>query len=165
MCTEEWMHISCNHDLTILLSVAVHCSTSTQQLCSLTKCTLSACSTHCVFTCHGTITIAPPPPSQLSVCMTKVGKAWHRSLCVTMWVARHNVSSWATKQASGGSRILKRGFQCALDCYTWQSAIKQAKHGSGGIPPPEEKILVSDLLRLFLVPFWGWNSKSWMTYC
>ena len=56
------MHISCNHDLTILLSVAVHCSTSTQQLCSLTKCTLSACSTHCVFTCHGTITIAPRPP-------------------------------------------------------------------------------------------------------
>ena len=57
------MHISCNHDLTLLLSVAVHCSTSTQQLCSLTKCTLSACSTHCVFTCHGTIAIARPPPN------------------------------------------------------------------------------------------------------
>ena len=146
MCTEEWMHISCNHDLTLFLSVAVHCSTSTQQLCSLTKCTLSTCSTHCVFTCHGTIAIAPPPPPT----MTKVGKAWQRSLCVTIWVTRHNVSSWATKQASGGSRILKWGFQCALDRYTWQNVIKQAKHGSGGMPPLKKRFWV----QTFWDHFW-----------
>ena len=61
-------HMSCNHDLPFLLSAAVYCSTSTQQLCSLPKCTLTACCiyTLCVLTCHGTIVL-------FSVCMTSVG--------------------------------------------------------------------------------------------
>ena len=53
----------------------------------------------------------------------------------------------------------KGGFQCALDCYTWRSVIMKAREarplgGSGGMPP-RKIFLISDLLRPFLVPFWG----------
>ena len=51
---------------------------------------------------------------------------------------------------------LKRFFQCALD--------REAHNkGSGGMLP-QRKFLISDLLRLFLVPFWGEIARvAWST--
>ena len=42
------------------------------------------------------------------------------------------------------------------DHYTWRSVIKCVKHRVWGHAPPfPGKFAISDLLRLFLVLFWG----------
>ena len=53
----------------------------------------------------------------------------------------------------------KGGFQCALGHYSYLVERNKAREvrllrGCGGMPPPG-KFLISDLLRSFLVPFWG----------
>ena len=70
-----------------------------------------------------------------------------------------NVYCHCANLYSGGSRILKEGFQCALVSYTWQSVIKRAsalvRRIWGHARTGNFNFLISDILRWFLVPFWG----------
>ena len=60
----------------------------------------------------------------------------------------------------------KREFQCALDCYTWQSIIKCAKHvpamGVWGHAPPS-RIFDFRPSEIVSGTVLGSNSKSWTT--
>ena len=75
-------------------------------------------------------------------------------------IDKHGRQHTTASLVSGGSRILKRGFQCAIEC-----ARSMPTRGGWG-HAPQENFLISDLLKSFLVPIWGEIAcKSWTTYC
>ena len=105
----------------------------------------------------------------------------------TNWLAdpfplvRNGVQDYSSKgetlvHCSGGSGILKRGFQCAR---VWSHKARELREAlalgglprGGHVPPslvpslgtrlmfPPEKCLISDVLRSLLVPFWGETAR------